>query len=98
VQQEIAKVAAQGVPAAEMQRVKTKMRSDFYSAIELPINRADALALAELLLGGADALNEIPAQVEAVTSQDLQRVAAKYLTVPNRTVVDIRAAAGAKGE
>jgi predicted Zn-dependent peptidase len=97
-QQEIAKVAATGVPPAELQRVKTKMRSDFYSAIELPINRAAALAVAQLLLGGADALNEIPAQVEAVTSQDLQRVAAKYLTVPNRTVVDIRAAAGAKGE
>jgi predicted Zn-dependent peptidase len=75
------------------------MRSDFYSAIELPIDRADALALAQLLLGDAAALDDIPAQIDAVTVADLRRVAAKYLTVQNRTVVDRRpAAAPAKGE
>jgi zinc protease len=98
-QQEVAKVAASGISAAELERVKSKMRSDFYSAIELPIDRADALALAQLLLGDAAALDDIPAQIEAVTVADLRRVAAKYLTVPNRTVVDRRpAAAPAKGE
>jgi predicted Zn-dependent peptidase len=97
-QQEIAKIASAGVPAPELQRVKTKMRSDFYSAIELPINRADALALAQLLMGDANALNQVPAQLDAVTSADVQRVAAKYLTVANRTVVDRRPAAAQKGE
>jgi predicted Zn-dependent peptidase len=97
-QQEIAKIAAGAVTAAELQRVKAKMRSDFYSAIELPINRADALALAQLIMGDANALNDVPAQIEAVTAADLQRVAAKYLTVANRTVVDRRPAAAAKGE
>jgi predicted Zn-dependent peptidase len=98
-QGEVGKVAAAGIPAAELERVKSKMRSDFYSAIELPIDRADALALAQLLLGDAAALNDLPAQIDAVTVADLRRVAAKYLTVQNRTVVDRRpAAAPAKGE
>jgi predicted Zn-dependent peptidase len=97
-QQEIGKLATAGIPEAELQRVKTKMRSDFYSAIELPINRADALALAQLLLGDAAAFNDIPAKIDAVTAADLKRVAAKYLTTANRTVVDRRPAAAAKGE
>jgi predicted Zn-dependent peptidase len=68
--------------------VKSKMRADFYAGIELPWDRADALALAQLLMGDANALNTIPADVDAVTVADLKRVAARYLTKANRTVVD----------
>jgi zinc protease len=88
VQAEVQKIAAAGVPALDLARVKTKMRSDFYSEIELPINRADVLAVAQLLMGNAAAINDLPGQLEAVTSADLQRVANTYLTVANRTVVD----------
>jgi zinc protease len=98
-QAEIAKVASAGVPATELARVKTKMRADYYQGIELPINRADTLALAQLVLGDANAVNTIPAELEAVTVADLQRVAAKYLVAANRTVVDRKPAAPeAKGE
>jgi zinc protease len=99
-QAEIAKVAASGIPAPELSRVKSKIRADFYAGIELPIDRADSLALAQLVLGDANALNTIPGQIDAVTAADLQRVAAKYLTVANRTVVDRKPApaAEAKGE
>ncbi len=88
IQEEIQKIASAGVPAADLARVKTKMRSDYYSNLELPIYRADALALAQLLTGSANSVNEVPAKLEAVTAADLQRVASTYLTVPNRTVVD----------
>ena len=99
-QAEIGKIAAAGVPAPELARVKSKMRADFYGGLELPINRADSLALAQLVLGDANVLNTIPGQIDAVTVADLQRVAAKYLTVANRTVVDRKPApaADAKGE
>jgi predicted Zn-dependent peptidase len=99
-QAEIAKVATAGVPATELTRVKNKMRADFYAGLELPINRADSLALAQLLLGDGNALNTIPADIDAVTVADLQRVAAKYLSAANRTVVDRKPApaAEAKGE
>jgi predicted Zn-dependent peptidase len=88
IQEEVKKIATAGVPPADLARVKTKMRSDFYSDIELPINRADVLAVAQLLMGNAAAINDLPGQIDAVTSADLQRVATTYLTVPNRTVVD----------
>jgi predicted Zn-dependent peptidase len=99
-QAEIDRIAASGVPATELARVKSKMRADFYAGIELPWDRADALALAQLLMGDANALNTIPADVDAVTVADLKRVAARYLTKANRTVVDRKPAAAEapKGE
>ena len=87
-QAEIAKIAAAGVPANELARVKSKMRADFYAGVELPIDRADALALVQLLRGDANTLNTIPADIDAVSVADLKRVAALYLTAANRTVVD----------
>jgi zinc protease len=98
-QAEIAKVASAGVPEAELARVKNKMRADYYAGIELPIDRADTLALAQLVLGDANAVNSIPADIESVTAADLTRVAARYLTPANRTVIDRQpAASAAKGE
>jgi predicted Zn-dependent peptidase len=88
VQEEVQKIARAGVPAADLARVKTKMRSDYYANLELPIYRADAIALAQLLTGNAAFINEVPDKLEAVTAADLQRVATTYLTVANRTVVD----------
>ncbi|HSB62008.1 MAG TPA: pitrilysin family protein [Vicinamibacteria bacterium] len=101
IQEEVRTIARAGVPAADLARVKAKMRSDFYSELELPIYRADALAVAQLLGGSAASLNDLPAQIDAVSSADLRRVAATYLTVANRTVVDRKPApppAEAKGD
>jgi predicted Zn-dependent peptidase len=81
------------VPAVELARVKNKMRADYYSGIELPINRADTIALAQLLLGDANAVNTIPADIESVTSGRPAARGAKYLTAGNRTVVDRKPAA-----
>jgi len=88
----IASVATQGVTTAELERTKTKMLSDFYSELEIPLNRADALAKAQALWGHAAQINEIPKLIEGVTSEDLKRVAATYLTKPNRTVIDYHTA------
>jgi predicted Zn-dependent peptidase len=93
IQEEIQRIARQGIPAADLARVKTKMRSDFYDGLELPIFRANAIALNQLLAGSAAFVNEVPAKLEAVTVADLQRVASTYLTVANRTVVDRKPAA-----
>jgi predicted Zn-dependent peptidase len=89
---EVERVARQGVPAAELERVKTKMKSDYYSGLEMFINRADAIALARLLGGDASFVNEVPGKIDAVTVADLKRVAAAYLTPANRTWVDRRPA------
>jgi len=88
----IASVATQGVTAAELERTKTKMLSDFYSELEIPLNRANALAKSHALWGSAAQINEIPKLIEGVTSEDLKRVATTYLTKPNRTVIDYHTA------
>jgi len=89
----IAAVASQGITPAELERTKTKMLADFYSDLEIPLSRADALAKAQALWGSAAQLNEIPKLIEGVTVEDLKRVAATYLTRPNRTVIDYHTAA-----
>ena len=89
----IAAIATQGVSASELERTKTKMLSDFYSALEIPLSRADALAKAQALWGQAAQVNEIPGLIERVTAADLKRVAATYLIRSNRTVIDYHTAA-----
>jgi predicted Zn-dependent peptidase len=68
------------------------MVSDLYGQLELPLDRATALCLAQLFAGDAASVNDLPGKIAAVTSSDLARVAATYLTQANRTVVDRRPA------
>ena len=92
VEEIIAAVGSQGVAPAELERTKTKMLSDYYSEMEIPLSRADALAKMQALWGSAAQINAIPMLIEEVTTEDLKRVANTYLTRPNRTVVDYHTA------
>jgi zinc protease len=86
--EEIAKVVKNGVDAATLKRVKTRMLADWYDTLESFINRADTLAKLQTLWGDANVANKIPGLIEAVTSEDVQRAAKTYLTAANRTVID----------
>ncbi|PBJ82913.1 peptidase M16 [Lysobacteraceae bacterium NML93-0399] len=88
VNEEIARVAAEGVPAETLAAAKTKLLADYVNGLEPFISRADELAKAQLLWGDANTLNAVPGWVQAVTVADLQRVAKTYLTDANRTVID----------
>jgi len=88
----IESLARTGPSPSELARVKTKMESDLYAAIELPLGRADALAIAQIVTGNAASLNDLPSRIRAVTGDDVKRVAASYLNAANRTVVDRRPA------
>jgi zinc protease len=86
----IAQIAKEGVPAEELARVKTNMESNLYADIESSLGRADLLAQTQLFTGDAAKLNELPAQIRAVTSEDIKRVASTWLAPTNRTVIDRR--------
>ena len=88
IDEEIRKVVRDGVDPKALARTKTKMVSDLYEQFELPLDRAVALSLAQLFTGDAGSVNGLPGKIAAVTSDDLERVAATYLTPANRTVVD----------
>ncbi|WP_426102648.1 M16 family metallopeptidase [Massilia sp. TSP1-1-2] len=90
--EEIAKIVKNGVDAATLKRVKTRMLADWYDMLEPFISRADTLATMQSLWGDANIANQVPAWIDAVTSQDIQRVAATYLTRANRTVIDRKVA------
>lgn len=85
---QIARIVAEGVTDAELDRVKTGMLSDWNNNMESFLSRADSLAGFQALWGDAKVANQVPGWIEAVTSNDLKRVAGKYLTVANRTVID----------
>jgi zinc protease len=86
--EEIAKVAANGVDDATLKRVKTRMLADWYNGLESFLGRADSLAKLQTLWGDAKVANQVPGWIDAVTSEDIQRTARTYLTKANRTVID----------
>lgn len=83
----MANLAARGPEPAELERVKAKMLSDFYSEMEVPINRASALSHVVLFDGNADRLKSRASDIAAVTSNDVRAFAAKYLVKTNRTSI-----------
>ncbi|MFC5513248.1 M16 family metallopeptidase [Massilia jejuensis] len=101
IDEEIARIVKDGVDAATLKRVKTRMLADWNNGLESFISRADTLARLQTLWGDANVVNKIPGWIEGVTSADIQRAASIYLVKNNRTVIDRKpvakvAAAGAR--
>lgn len=93
----VARVRDQGVDDATLARLKTRLRADWINGLEGIVDRADTLAQLQLLWGDARVVNQIPRWIDAVTSADVQRAAATYLTAANRSVIDRRPAGAAPG-
>ncbi len=92
IQQTIAKLASHGIDAKRLQAVKTKMTADFYKALASNLTRANYLAIAQLLYGDANKVNRYAQQIGQVSTADIQRVAAHYLTIGNRSWIDRKVA------
>lgn len=95
IDEEIARVAKEGVDAAILARVKTRMIADYYDGLDAFISRANELAKAQVLWRDANAVNRVPGWIDAVTADDVKRVAAKYLVAANRVAIDRVPAAAA---
>jgi predicted Zn-dependent peptidase len=93
----IAGLGTKGPTSAEMDRIRTKMRSDWYGQLEIPVERASVLAHATLFDGNPQRVNEIPDELAKVTSEEVRAFARKYLLDTNRTIID-RVPASAPGE
>ncbi len=88
--EDLATLRKKGVDAATLQRVKTRMKADWYNGLESFLDRADMLARLQALWGDAGVVNRVPGWIDAVTADDLKRVAGTYLTAANRSVIDRR--------
>ncbi|MGH9327107.1 MAG: M16 family metallopeptidase [Terriglobia bacterium] len=81
-------LTAHGVPENELERVRAKMRSDWYSQLETPGTRASILGQLTLFNGDPQRVNQIPAEISRVTSSRIQAFARHYLAASNRTIID----------
>jgi zinc protease len=83
----ISDLTSKGPSAAELARISSKMRSDWYAQLEIPISRASILSHAVLFDGNADRVSALPSEIGTVTSAEIRAFAAKYLVNSNRTVI-----------
>jgi predicted Zn-dependent peptidase len=81
-------LAQKGPSQQDLDRVVTKMRSDWYGQLEIPINRASALSHAVLFDGTFDRVYQIPEDLAKVTPAQVRAFAAKYLVTSNRTIIN----------
>ncbi len=84
----ISDLATRGPTPQELERVRSKMRSDWYGQLELPIERASVLAHATLFDGTPQHVNQIPDELARVTPAEIRAFAANYLVKSERTIVD----------
>ncbi|MGH9355705.1 MAG: M16 family metallopeptidase [Terriglobia bacterium] len=84
----IRRLAETGCSTAELDRVLTKMRSDWYGEMESPEHRAALLGEVTLFDGDPERINVIAAEISTVTPREIQEFARKYLVPSNRTVIN----------
>ncbi|HEY2346462.1 MAG TPA: insulinase family protein [Xanthomonadaceae bacterium] len=87
---QIERIEKEGVDPATLEGVKTRMLADWYDDLEPFVDRAETLAVLQATWGNAAVANQVPDLIDGVTSVDIQRVAATYLTHANRSIIDRR--------
>jgi zinc protease len=87
-------LAEKGPSQEDVDRIVTKMRSDLYDNLEIPINRASALSHAVLFDGSFESVFQTPDDLSKVTPAQVRAFAAKYLVNSNRTIIDRTPVAG----
>jgi zinc protease len=78
-------VKTQGLPDAELARAQKQLTTSFHYGSESVTDQAHRIGDAAMY-GDAEDFFTYPDKIRAVTSDEVQAVANRYLTVPNRTV------------
>src|SRR5207245_5629955 len=81
-------LAARAPSEQDLERIRAKMRSDWYGQLEIPVERASILSHSTLFDGNPSRVNEIPDELNRVTTEQVREFAAKYLVPSNRTIID----------
>jgi zinc protease len=76
----------EGVPDDELERTKRQLHAQVVYSLEGVTNQGFALGFMDLVARDAAAWETFPSALQQVTSEDVQRVAATYLTERNRTI------------
>ncbi len=81
-------LAAKGPSPEALARISAKMQSDWYSNMEVPVDRASLLSHATLLDGTPERVNEIPNELAHVTAAEVRSFVQTYLVKTNRTIIN----------
>jgi len=88
VDDEIGRIATDGLEPGELDRVRTRLISVLYRQLDSVLNRTLEFAKFELIFGRAELLTELPARLSAV-SEDAVRAAAAALKPERRAVLEL---------
>jgi zinc protease len=89
VYEELDRLIKDGVSAAELQKARNMLLTSFYRQMAGISGRANALGSYELFHGDWKKVFDVESTYLSLNSEDLQRVAAKYFTKDNRTVITL---------
>lgn len=84
--QQIARVMKEGVSKEELTRARSQALADFWRGMATIDGKAQALGTFAVLQGGHEKLFTEPRALEAVSVEDIQKIATELLLPTNRTV------------
>jgi predicted Zn-dependent peptidase len=86
IHEEIEKLRKEAVPDRELQKVKNQLAASNFRRLQSDFFLMFQLLMAESS-GGWRSLNTEPPKLQAITAEDIQRVAKKYFSAENRSVL-----------
>jgi zinc protease len=97
LERQVARLRDEHVPAAELEKAKTQAIAALVRSLQTHDNVAQALVRAAVIDGDPGLVNRAAPEYVRVTAADVQRVARKYLTPSNSTVIAYETAPAAAG-
>ncbi len=89
VEAEVAKLGTKPVPAAELEKVRRRIRSSFVFGLQTNMSRATRLGEYESYFGDARLLGSELNHYMAVTPAEIQEAAKKYLGAERRQLIEV---------
>jgi predicted Zn-dependent peptidase len=89
IHREIQKMAGRGMTSEELKRTKEQMKGGLMLSLESSHSRMNKLAKDELIAGTHTSLEEMISDIDAVTEQQVSRVARSLFTTENMAMTGL---------
>jgi zinc protease len=87
--EEIDRLKTEPISADELQKAKNQMEADFINGLQSNEGRASEVGTFQISTDDYNNIYRYPDKIQAVTADDVMRVANKYLTENQRTVINL---------
>jgi zinc protease len=87
--EELARLQSTALPDAELTKARNQLLAQHYRQLKTIAGRANLLGTYEVFFGDYNKLYTIDKDIQAITAEDIQRVARKYFSEKNRTVATL---------